>query len=232
MNTNENNAGMNIPENFPEGALPVSQAATREAKEHITLFRSLGLADSEMMFTRDFPGGPEEVMINRAGFIKAAQATKGCNCEAIKILNENGVNLTLEEELEIVERGDRMDRMGKIVDEVFAKVEADPRGQIGEMARRTTLGEMADFIADTLKPGFPGIIEVALGNRKHRMFLSDEFRRLCLRYGRETVLDDGRMQDNPRAIAVILNALGVGESNRAEVDRVESLIAGDMGKGE
>lgn len=218
MNSNNDNFGMFVK---PDEILPASSALTSEAKEQIATFRALGLTDSEMGIVRDFPGGSEEILINRKGFIKAAQAIKGSNHEAISMLNENGADLTLDEELDIVGPGERMADLKASLEEAFAKAGDDPSRHIVEVTKRLTLGQLFGFLSDTLKQNFPGGIETVLGSNRHRAFLCEELRRLCLRYGRGTLLSDRRVQAEPHTVAVIMCALGTGEPTREGFEEVK-----------
>ncbi len=90
--------------------LPVADAITAEAKAEIAQYLRLGLNETELRITRDFPGGAETVVINKAGAIKLAKQSPLGGVEAAArlqgMLNDAGYPLTLDEELNIAASGE------------------------------------------------------------------------------------------------------------------------------
>lgn len=88
---------------------PASEATTAEAKAQIREYRGYGLLDSELGVTRDFPGGPEEVVIDKAGVIKLAKLSPvggvEAACRVQALMKEAGATLSVDEELDIVSGG-------------------------------------------------------------------------------------------------------------------------------
>lgn len=84
---------------------PIAEATSKKAKEEIVHYRSLGIPASELGIVRDFPGGPELVVVNKAGLMKLAKLSPLGGVEAAariqSALADSGHQLTFDEELDI-----------------------------------------------------------------------------------------------------------------------------------
>ncbi len=84
---------------------PITEATSKEAMMEIAHYKNLGILDSELGILRDFPGGPELVVVNKAGTIKLAKHSPLGGVEAAARMQAmfTGVGhpLTIDEELDI-----------------------------------------------------------------------------------------------------------------------------------
>lgn len=231
MNTNDDNDsnnGYNAMDGLPEDALPVSEAVTESAKEYIAMYRTMGLDDSEMRILRDFPGGPEDVAINRSGFIKAARATKGGGYETIKVLNENGAKLTLDEELEIIGQGSVAEQLSRSFKEFMSGVKTHPSESANVIFNHLTFGQLEDLWRGATKLNGEDRPEDVLGSCEHCDYIHDQFKRLALAYGRDKPVNAVIAEKDAHAMAVILNAFGRGRKDRESIASMEKALAEHM----
>lgn len=217
---NENNQQKN--NSLPENALPATAALTQEAKEQIQHLRDLGVDDSQMAIVRDVQQGTEEVLINTSGIVSTAHGIGGDPYETIKTLKENGVDLSLDAELAIATGMELLDPQDEISEEEADQFERE----MTELSNTMTLGQLKDMLFNTLKTSFPVEYSAMLGGRGHRQYLADQLRRYSLRYGEKILLNDVAIEKkDARAVAVIMNALGMGDPNKETIDRMEKEIA-------
>lgn len=88
---------------------PITEATSKEARAEIAGYRRLGVLASELGIVRNFPGGPELVVVNKSGMMKLAKLSPLGGVEvAARIqsaLTEAGHPLTIDEELDIASAG-------------------------------------------------------------------------------------------------------------------------------
>lgn len=191
---------------------PVSEATKPEALDRIEHFRRLGILNSEMGILRDFPGGPEEVVVSKAGTVKLAKLSPQDGYTAINNLREMDIEFSLDEELDIIQANPE-GYDGPEPGEYLAAVE--------EARRSMTLDGLRKMRRDAA--GKPGVRE-GLGSRKFREYMDGEVERLGRRYGWTTKLDDAEMCRNVHALAVILNSFSIGDPDMEGLRKVEEKL--------